>query len=99
MKDFPAKKLKFERYIDVRYRRQAHEITIPYTRRFIKTFHETHRKMYGYMKPESEIEVVTIRLRAIAKRKKFTIPESDLGRRIKSPYYGTRSYSAARRLK
>ncbi len=80
--DFPETKIKFERYIDVRYRRQAHEITIPYSKSFIKAFHSTHKKMYGYMKPESEVEVVTLRLRAVAKKKKLELPL--LGNRMKS---------------
>ena len=72
--DFSGSGIKFERFLDVRYRRQAHEITIPYKKDFISEFHRTHKKMYGYMKPESEVEVVTLRLRAIAEKKNLDLP-------------------------
>ncbi|MEQ9618055.1 MAG: hydantoinase/oxoprolinase family protein [Deltaproteobacteria bacterium] len=72
--DFPGSAVKFERYVDVRYKRQAHEVTVPYGKNFVRSFHRTHKKMYGYMKPESEVEVVTLRLRAIAQKKKLKLP-------------------------
>ncbi len=72
--DFRGSEIKFERFLDARYRRQAHEITIPYKKEFIKEFHRTHKKMYGYMKPEGEVEVVTLRLRTIAKRRNLKLP-------------------------
>jgi N-methylhydantoinase A/oxoprolinase/acetone carboxylase beta subunit len=72
--DFSGSKIKFERFLDARYRRQAHEITIPYRRGFVKDFHRAHKKMYGYMKPGSEVEVVTLRVRAFARRRSLKLP-------------------------
>lgn len=72
--DFIGSRIKFERYIDARYRRQAHEITIPYGKNFVKAFHEAHKKMYGYMKPGSTVEAVTLRLRAVSKKNKLVLP-------------------------
>lgn len=72
--DFHGSEMKFERFLDIRYRRQAHEITIPYVGDFVREFHHAHRKMYGYMKPESEVEVVTLRLRAIAGKRGLELP-------------------------
>ncbi len=72
--DFGGSRMKFERFLDVRYKRQAHEIMIPYSRDFVSEFHLTHKKMYGYMKPESEVEVVTLRLRALAEKKNLDLP-------------------------
>ncbi len=73
-KDFPTHKIKFKRFLDVRYKRQSHEITVPYTKNFISTFHREHKKMYGYNKTKSEVEVITLRLRAIAKKRELEIP-------------------------
>lgn len=73
-KDFPAQKINFKKFLDVRYKRQSHEIPVPYTKNFISAFHREHRKMFGYSKPKSEVEITTIRLRAIAKKRKLEIP-------------------------
>ncbi len=73
--DIGGGKLKFERFLDMRYKRQAHEITIPFGKNFIRAFHKKHKKLFGYMKTESETEVVTLRLRAVSKKKKLAQPE------------------------
>ncbi len=72
--DFIGSGIKFERFLDARYRRQAHEITIPYRKDFIKEFHRAHEKMYGYKKPGNDVEVVTLRVRAIARRRSLKLP-------------------------
>lgn len=72
--DFSGAGIKFERLIDARYRRQAHEITIPYAPDFVKRFHHVHKKMYGYMKPGSDVEVVTLRVRAVARKMRLDLP-------------------------
>ena len=72
--DFAGSGIKFERFLDARYRRQAHEITIPFRKDFVGEFHRAHEKMYGYKKPGSEVEIVTLRVRAIARRRSFKLP-------------------------
>lgn len=72
--DFIGSRIKFERFLDARYRGQAHEITIPYRKDFIKEFHRAHEKMYGYKKPGNDVEVVTLRVRAIAQRRSLELP-------------------------
>ncbi|MGH7799422.1 MAG: hydantoinase/oxoprolinase family protein [Thermodesulfobacteriota bacterium] len=73
-KDLLGEQLRFERFLDTRYKRQSHEITIPYNRDFIRTFHQTHKKMYGYHKLESDIEIVTLRVRARIGREIIELP-------------------------
>jgi len=73
-KDFPKHKLRFERFVDVRYKRQSHEITVPYSKNFAGAFHRKHKKMFGYNKTGSEVEVTTIRLRAVAMKIDLEIP-------------------------
>lgn len=72
--DFRANKIKFKRFLDVRYKRQSHEITVPYSKNFISTFHREHKKRYGYSKTKSEVEVITLRLRAFTKKQDLDIP-------------------------
>lgn len=59
-----------ERYADMRYRGQSHEITVPVesltdVRRFVAPFHAEHRRRFGYADESAPVEVVTLRLRAI----------------------------------
>jgi N-methylhydantoinase A len=61
--------------VDVRYRGQGYELNIPYTDRLIAAFRREHDRRYGYSYPVREIELVTLRLRAIMKS-----PQSGLGR-------------------
>jgi len=79
--DIAGHRLKFERYLDMRYKRQSHEITIPYSKNFIRVFHRKHKKLFGYMKPRGKTEVVTLRLRAIGKKRKLTQPELNTKKR------------------
>jgi N-methylhydantoinase A len=73
-KELPGEQLRFERFLDARYKRQSHEITIPYSRGFIRVFHQHHKKMYGYQKEESGIEIVTLRARAKIEKEKIELP-------------------------
>lgn len=73
-REFPGEQIEFEYFIDARYRRQSHEITIPYGWDFIQTFHQAHKKLYGYLKLDGEVEVVTLRARAIIKKEKLSFP-------------------------
>ncbi|MGA8491806.1 MAG: hydantoinase/oxoprolinase family protein, partial [Terriglobales bacterium] len=53
--------------VDVRYRGQGYELNVPYTHRLIAAFRREHERRYGYSYPAREIELVTLRLRAIVK--------------------------------
>lgn len=79
--DFGERGVRYERYVDARYKRQAHEITIPYGKNFVKVFNETHKKLYGYSMPKDEVEVVTLRLRAIRRKKKLALPKLVAGKK------------------
>jgi N-methylhydantoinase A len=61
--------------VDVRYRGQGYELNIPYTDRLLTAFRREHDHRYGYSYPAREIELVTLRLRAIMKS-----PQSTLGK-------------------
>jgi N-methylhydantoinase A len=53
--------------VDVRYRGQGYELNVPYTSRLLAAFRREHERRYGYSYPAREIELVTLRLRAVLK--------------------------------
>jgi N-methylhydantoinase A len=53
-----------ERFLDMRYAGQSHEIIVPCTEDYIEGFHVLHEKKYGYRNRDKAIEVVNLRLRA-----------------------------------
>ena len=57
----------FARSVDVRYRGQGYELNLPLTRNLLQEFEREHRQRYGYAHPGREVELVTLRLRAILK--------------------------------
>ena len=78
--DLEREDLRFERHVDARYRRQSHELTIPYSGSMASDFHREHEKAYGYRKESSVVEIVTLRLRAYMPERKINIlPVSEAG--------------------
>ena len=59
----------FHRSVEVRYRGQGYELNIPFTRNLLHDFQQEHQRRYGYTHPNREVELVTLRLRAILKSK------------------------------
>ncbi len=55
------------RSIDIRYRGQGYELNIPFTKNLLHDFEQEHHRRYGYTHPNREVELVTIRLRAVLK--------------------------------
>ncbi len=49
--------------LDLRYRGQSYELTVPLTINYRDDFHLFHQRMYGYANPQAEIEIVNIRAR------------------------------------
>ncbi len=60
-------KIHEQRSIDTRYRGQGYELSIPFTRNLLRDFHRAHAQRYGYSHPTREVELVTLRLRAMMK--------------------------------
>ncbi len=61
----PAEKIRIERFLDMRYRGQSYELTIPFSETLIEEFHRIHEYDYGYANTGSLIEVVNLRVRAV----------------------------------
>ena len=61
----------FNRSVDIRYRGQGYELTIPLTKTLLRDFQQEHHRRYGYIHPNREVELVTLRLRAIVKSREM----------------------------
>ena len=72
----------YNRTVDVRYRGQGYELNIPLTKTLRRDFEQEHQLRYGYVHPAREVELVTLRLRAVLKpvSAKFAQTEDALGR-------------------
>jgi N-methylhydantoinase A len=73
------------RLADLRYRHQGFEITVPWPERalavgaLLARFHEQHRRLYTYALLDAPVEIVTLRVAAAGRVRRFTLPP--LGRR------------------
>jgi N-methylhydantoinase A len=64
-----------ERYLDIRYIGQHHEVTVPipnncvinpeHVENIAETFHAAHEKLYSYRTPETPIEIINLRVTAV----------------------------------
>ena len=59
--------LQLEPALDMRYRGQSFEISVPLAGDFSGTFHERYQNHYGYRDEGRELEIVTLRLRAVGR--------------------------------
>ncbi|KAA0256993.1 hydantoinase/oxoprolinase family protein [Deferribacter autotrophicus] len=59
-----------ELYLDMRYFGQSYEIIVPFTEDYVNTFHEYHKRLYGYANYDKRVEIVNLRLRARGKMEK-----------------------------
>lgn len=81
----PPRAQRLERRLDLRYRGQAYELTLPYRRAFAGAFHRAHARRYGYADPSRAVEVVNVRLRAVGVRVKPPLDRSVPQRRDRRP--------------
>jgi N-methylhydantoinase A len=68
--------------LDMRYIGQSHELTIPLTSLsapLAPLFHQAHEARYGYQQPETGIEIVTVRLTAVAPVTPPQLPQNPPG--------------------
>jgi N-methylhydantoinase A len=68
------------RYVDVRYAGQGFELNVPFTRNFVKQFHQAHRQRYGYADERRPIEVVNVRVRMVARSEPVPFPKKKMTR-------------------
>lgn len=62
-----AEMLRLDFSLDMRYRGQSFEVTVPFGAGFRADFHALHERRYGYRDDARQLEVVTLRLRAVGR--------------------------------
>jgi N-methylhydantoinase A len=68
------------RLADLRYRHQGFELTVSWPERdlaidpLIARFHERHLRLYTYALPDAQVEIVTLRVAAAGRVRRFTLP-------------------------
>jgi N-methylhydantoinase A len=48
-------------FVDLRYRGQSYELTVPFGTSFVDAFHKMHERRYGYSNPGRDVELVNVR--------------------------------------
>jgi len=64
LRDLEGREPALLRSIDLRYRGQGYELTVPWDGDAVASFHRAHSVRYGYSDRSREVELVTLRLRA-----------------------------------
>ena len=75
---FRETQLRFQRSLDLRYAGQSHELNLNYPQgdeaAVDELFHAAHERRYGYRRREAQVEVVNVRLTAVAPAKPPMLP-------------------------
>jgi len=86
------------RRADLRYRHQGFELTVPWpeadfsVEALIARFHARHRQLYTYALTDAPVEIVTLRVAATGRVRRFTVPSLEgrrarPGRRVRRTVY------------
>jgi N-methylhydantoinase A len=65
VESIPAKRIRIERFLDMRYRGQSYELIVPFSKTVYADFHRLHKHQYGYANNNAPVEVVNLRVRAV----------------------------------
>jgi N-methylhydantoinase A len=63
---FAPSELIFHRTIDMRYEGQSYEVNVPFDETFLDRFSRIYRQRFGYYSIENVIEIVNLRINAVA---------------------------------
>jgi N-methylhydantoinase A len=75
----PAERITLSPQLDVRYRGQAYELTVPLTPDFAAAFHAEHQSVYSHSQPAAALEIVNLRLRAVGAVPRPVLPAAEPG--------------------
>jgi N-methylhydantoinase A len=68
------------RSADLRYRGQGFELRVDWSSNAVARFHKLHAQSYGYADPARSVEIVTLRVQAIARTPKPRVARQALGK-------------------
>jgi N-methylhydantoinase A len=63
----PSERIVIESFLDLRYRGQSYELTIPFEGNMLDastSFHRTHEQRFSYSDPNERVQIVNVRLKA-----------------------------------
>jgi len=72
-------RVRYHASVDIRYRGQGYELNLPFTKDLLAEFQQEHQRRYGYAHPAREVELVTLRLRAVVKSPPLKAAEDHVG--------------------
>jgi N-methylhydantoinase A len=94
---FPRSRQRHERSLAMRYRGQSFELEVRNTTGDLAAaFHRAHRERYGYAQEQSEIEIVSARLRSFGLVEK--LPERRLGAGKNKPHEKVTAHLSGHRM-
>jgi N-methylhydantoinase A len=67
-----------QRELEIRYKGQSYELTVPYDQNFLSHFHKKHHLLYSYFLKDEDCEIVNLRVMAIGKTKKLSLKKRRL---------------------
>jgi N-methylhydantoinase A len=67
---FSPQQIHIQSFVDLRYRGQSYELSIPLTPRYIAEFHTTHERRYGYANADKAVELVNVRAAFLGRTEK-----------------------------
>jgi N-methylhydantoinase A len=74
----PPEARKLERWASLRYRGQSFELVVAARGDLVAAFHAAHRERYGYALADRDVELVTLRLRAVGRVPVPPVPREPL---------------------
>ena len=84
---------RYERFLDMQYAGQGHTLTVPHSRTYLQHFHLEHRKRHGFSLPDRQVEIVNLRVRAIAPPRSTGLPFAARPVPLATPPAQTRVFS------
>jgi N-methylhydantoinase A len=64
-------------YLDMRYKGQSYELTVPYSEDFLQRFHQQHQQLYSYRLADENCEIVNLRVLAKGFTPQLKLEKSD----------------------
>ena len=97
---FARAQQRHERSLAMRYRGQSFELEVKETTGDIAmSFHRVHRERYGYAQEQSEVEIVSARVRSFGLTPKLPVTHIAAGRGVAKPRENVTGYFGGRKLK
>ncbi|HVQ64009.1 MAG TPA: hydantoinase/oxoprolinase family protein, partial [Terriglobia bacterium] len=72
---FEKKSMRVVDSLDLRYRGQSYELTVPFTRGFVSNFHKMHERRYGHSDAARPVEIVNVRSAFFGRAPRIRFPK------------------------